>query len=256
MNIMPVVKFARFEIEDTIAYGVVDDERVTQIDGSPLNRWEPTGRVFDLDDVRLLVPCEPTKVLALAGNYRDHLGDRPAPKLPQPFHKPVSCLVPHESDVVQPPDADRIHYEAEMVVVIGRRARRVAESDALDFVLGITCGNDVSARDWQREDKHWWRAKGSDTFGPCGPVIVSGLDYGNLAMSLRVNGRVLQTTNTRNMIHTVEQIVGFISRHVTLEAGDLIYTGTPGQTTGLDVGDVVAVEIEGVGTLRNRIVAG
>jgi 2-keto-4-pentenoate hydratase/2-oxohepta-3-ene-1,7-dioic acid hydratase in catechol pathway len=148
-----------------------------------------------------------------------------------------------------------VHYEAEVVIVIGRRASNVAPGQALDYVLGITCGNDISARAWQKNDVQWWRAKGSDTFGPCGPFVAAGIDYANLDMELRVNGEVRQKTNTKNMIHDIPQTVSFISRYVTLEPGDLIYTGTPGKTQPLYPGDVVEVEIEGVGVLRNNVVA-
>ena len=138
---------------------------------------------------------------------------------------------------------------------MGKRAKNVPESTAMDYVFGITCGNDISARDWQKNDIQWWRAKGSDTFGPCGPFIASGLDYGNLQMTLRLNDEVRQQTTTKNMIHNLAQAVSYISRQVTLEPGDLIYTGTPGQTQPMQIGDIVEVEIEGVGVLKNRIVA-
>jgi 2-keto-4-pentenoate hydratase/2-oxohepta-3-ene-1,7-dioic acid hydratase in catechol pathway len=131
----------------------------------------------------------------------------------------------------------------------------VSQADALDYVLGVTCGNDVSARKWQQNDVQWWRAKGADTFGPCGPFIVSGLDYDNLDMELRVNGKTMHKTNTSKMIHGVAPTVSFLSRYVTLQPGDLIFTGTAGKTQPLAVGDVVEVEIEGVGVLRNRVVA-
>jgi 2-keto-4-pentenoate hydratase/2-oxohepta-3-ene-1,7-dioic acid hydratase in catechol pathway len=142
-----------------------------------------------------------------------------------------------------------------VVIVIGKRARKVSEEKAGDYILGITCGNDISARVWQREDRQWWRAKASDTFAPCGPYIASGLDYGNVDMTLRVNDEVKQKTNTKDLIFGIPKIVSFVSQHVTLEAGDLIYTGTTGTTEGMKPGDIVTVEIEGVGTLRNRVVA-
>jgi 2-keto-4-pentenoate hydratase/2-oxohepta-3-ene-1,7-dioic acid hydratase in catechol pathway len=141
-----------------------------------------------------------------------------------------------------------------MVVVVGKRARNVARDDALGYVFGVTCGNDVSARQWQKNDLQWWRAKGSDTFGPCGPFIATGIDYDDLQLVLRVNGAEQQSQRTSDLVHGVAAILSHVSRYMTLEPGDLIYTGTPGQTKALNPGDVVEVELEGVGVLRNRVV--
>jgi 2-keto-4-pentenoate hydratase/2-oxohepta-3-ene-1,7-dioic acid hydratase in catechol pathway len=138
-------------------------------------------------------------------------------------------------------------------VVIGRRAKNVSEAEALSYVFGVTCGNDVSARDWQKNDVQWWRAKSCDTFGPVGPFIVTGLNYDDLRVQLRLNGKVLQDERTSQMIHNVSQIVSFSSRHLTLEPGDLIYTGTSGRTSAIKPGDKVEVELEGVGILTNSV---
>ena len=249
-----VQKIARINIDGRILYGLVQDETVREIDGDVFGAWTPTDQQHQLSDVKLLVPTTPSKVIALAGNYRDHLGpDNPVPDHPQPFYKLPTSLLAHEGNIIQPSDQPGIHYEAEVVIVIGKRAQKVAVSDAMDYVFGVTCGNDVSARDWQRNDVQWWRAKGSDTFGPCGPWIAIGLDVGELEVQLRVNGEVRQTTNTRNMIHNIPMVVSFISQHVTLDPGDLIFSGTPGKTKSMSVGDIVEVEIEGVGVLRNRL---
>lgn len=250
-----VTKYVRFQKGDTVAYGVVEGSQVQQLSGDLFGEWHKTDNWHRLSDLKILIPTTPSKVMALAGNYRDHLGDSPVPKVPEPFYKPTSSLQRHDGLVVQPSDHAPVHFEAEMVIVIGKTAKSVSEQNALDYVFGITCGDDISARGWQQNDVQWWRAKGSDTFGPCGPFIVSGLDYNNLAMELRVNGEVKQKTNTRNQIHNVAQTVSFISRYVTLNPGDLVFTGTPGMTSGLNIGDVVEVEIEGVGVLRNRITA-
>ena len=250
-----MMKFVRFQSRGKAVYGIVEGDQVTEIEGRLFRKWQRTGRTHKLSDISILVPTRARKVIALAGNYRDHLGDTPVPTQPEPFFKLPSCLLPHEGDVVQPSDHEPVHYEAELVVVIGKKARDVAEDEALEYVFGITCGNDISARHWQQNDRQWWRAKGSDTFGPCGPFIVTGMDYDALDMELRVNGEVRQKTNTKNMIHNIAQTISFISRHVTLMPGDLIYTGTPGKTKPLQIGDVVEVEIQGVGVLRNRLVA-
>ena len=248
-------KYVRFKKGDTVAYGIVEGKQVRRLGGDLFGEWHKTDTMYPLKDVTLLVPSKPSKVLALAGNYRDHLGDKPLPANPEGFFKVPSCLQHPGGAIVLPKTTDDVHYEAEVVVVIGKRARNVAKEKALDYVLGITCGNDVSARTWQTNDVQWWRAKGSDTFGPCGPYIVSGLDYNNLRMQLRVNGEVRQDTTTKNMIHDIATTVSFLSHHVTLEPGDLIFTGTPGKTKPLKPGDVVEVEIEGVGVLRNPVVA-
>ena len=141
------------------------------------------------------------------------------------------------------------------MIVIGKRARKVSPGEAMQYVLGVTCGNNVSARDWQKNDVQWWRAKGSDTFGPCGPWIVSGINYGDLLLTVRVNGQVKQQQRTRDLVFGVAEIVSFASQYVTLEPGDLIYTGTPGTTTQIKPGDVVEVDLEGVGVLKNPVAA-
>jgi len=247
-------KYARFQIGDTTAYGLVEGERIRRLEGE-FGRWAPTVQTYALADVKLLAPTVPTKILAMAGNYHSHLHDQPAPKNPELFLKPPSCLLPAGEDILIPPGAAPVHYEAELVIVIGKRAKDVSKAEALDHVLGVTCGNDISARDWQVNDKQWWRAKGCDTFGPCGPFIVSGLNYDDLLVRLRLNGQIKQSQRTRDLIYGVADIVTFVSRHMTLEPGDLIFTGTSGTTEPIQPGDTVEVEIEGVGVLRNTVKA-
>lgn len=289
-----VRKFVRFQVGETVAYGLLENDRVRRLSGDLFGDWKKTDTTYALDEVKLLVPSEPTQVFALAGNYRSHLGEEEGVtttittvttvttnpetqqsesesettvetraageipeqlQIPQPFYKSVSSLQRHGGNIVIPKGSTEVHYEAELVIVIGKRARNVSKEEAPDYVLGVTCGNDVSARVWQQNDVQWWRAKGSDTFGPCGPVIASGLDYDNLNFELRLNGEVRQKDNTKHMIHDVASTVSFISRHVTLHPGDLIFTGTTGQTSAIQPGDVVEVEFEGVGMLRNSVVA-
>lgn len=250
-----VTRYVRFQVDDVTAYGMLEGERVRRLDGDLFGEWRRTDATYALGDVRLLVPAPPNcKILALAGNYQSHLGTQAPHPNPEVFFKPASSLIAHGENIVIPEGAEDVHYEAEMVIVIGRRARRVAEADALDHVLGVTAGNDISARQWQRNDVQWWRAKGSDTFAPCGPVIVSGVDYDDLKLTMSQNGEIRQETRTSEMVHNVAQIVSWISRHVTLEPGDLIYTGTPGVTSAIHPGDVLEVELEGAGILRNRVV--
>jgi 2-keto-4-pentenoate hydratase/2-oxohepta-3-ene-1,7-dioic acid hydratase in catechol pathway len=255
------VKFARFKVNDNITFGIVEGENVREVSGTIFGDWKKTDKVHALSDVMLMVPTRPQHVFAMAGNYKSHLTDTEIPpkfRIPQPFFKSPSSLVRHEGRIIIPKDAtEEVHFEAEMVVVIGKRARKVSKENALDYVLGVTCGNDVSERYWQNDEENkdvqWWRAKGSDTFGPCGPFIVSGLDYDDLLLTLRLNGEVKQQERTSQMIHDVATLVSFISKHVTLLPGDLIFTGTCGKTSALKPRDVVEVELQGVGILRNRV---
>ena len=250
-----VAKFARVEVDRKASYAIVEGDQVRLVEGDLFRSWKPTEKTFALSAVKLLPPTRPSKVLALAGNYKSHLGSEPLPANPEVFFKVPSCIIGHAAKIEIPPGTAQVDHEGEMVIVIGKRARNVPVAKAMDCVLGVTCGNDVSARDWQKSDRQWWRAKGSDTFGPCGPFIVSGINYDDLQLTVRVNGQLRQQQRTSDLIFGVAAIVGFISRHVTLEPGDLIYTGTPGKTTPIKPGDVVEVELEGVGVLRNPVAA-
>jgi len=250
-----VIRYVRFQANGKESYGIVENDKIRRITAEPFANWEKTETTYPLEQVKLLVPTKPSKVLALAGNYKSHIAGQPLPENPEVFFKVPSCLIAHEEKVIIPPGTTRVDYEAEMVIVIAKQAKEILEADALKYVLGVTCGTDVSARDWQKNDKQWWRAKGSDTFGPCGPFIVSGLNYDNLGLQLRLNGQVKQNANTNELIFNVSQIVSFISRHITLEPGDLIYTGTPGKTSPIKPADVIEVELKGVGILRNTVAA-
>lgn len=255
-------RYARFQVDDREMYGVVRGDRLHAIAGDVFGEHQITDRTYALADVELLVPTQPKQVFALAGNYLSHMTSDTVPekfKIPQPFLKTIGSLVPHEHPIIIPHDAsDDVHFEAELVIVIGRKARNVPEDKALEYVFGVTAGNDVSERFWQNDPEHrdvqWWRAKGADTFSPCGPFIVRGVDYDDLLLELRLNGQVKQQERTSGMIHGVAVTVSFISRYVTLYPGDLIFTGTPGTTSSMRDGDVVEVELEGVGVLRNPVV--
>ncbi len=251
-----IIKWARFQAGDEISYGLVEGDHIRRVTGDPFKGWKRTRKTFPLAEVKLLVPTQPKTVLAAALNYKSHLGttpSRPLPEVPQFFFKPSSCLIANGENIVLPSDGDPVHFEGELVIVIGKQASKVSKEKALDHVLGVTCGNDVSARDWQKNDIQWWRAKGTDTFGPCGPFIVSGLNYDDLQLETRVNGQVVQKERTSQMAQNVAALVSHASQYVTLEPGDLIYTGTPGQTSAMKSGDTVEVEIEGVGVLRNEV---
>ncbi len=251
-------KYVRFQAGTTIAHGIVEGDRVRQIKGDLFGAYEATNTTYPLESLKLLAPVKPTQVIAMAGNYRSHLAGEEISakfKIPQAFFKSASCVIGTGENIVIPRDAEDVHFEGELVIVIGREARDVPEEQALDYVFGVTCGNDVSERKWQKSDVQWWRAKGSDTFGPIGPVIVSGINYDDLQLTLRANGEVKQQQRTSDLIHSVPATVSFISRYVTLHQGDLIFTGTPGTTSAIKPGDTIEVEIEGVGTLTNGVVA-
>ena len=246
--------YARFEYEGRHNYGIAGNGTIDELRGGLFDPPEYTGRRFAMDDVKLLAPCMPPKILAVGLNYRSHLGSRPAPATPDIFYKPISCLQNPDDPIRIPADAQDAHFEGELVVVIGRPAHRLSQEEAADAVFGVTCGNDVSDRNWQRNtDRQWWRAKGCDTFGPLGPWIVTGLNYGDLAIETRVDGEVLQKQRTRDLLFDVPTVISFISHYVTLTPGDIIFTGTPGNTRRMVPGEVVEVEIEGIGVLRNPV---
>ncbi len=252
-----MTKYIRYRAGDGACYGIVDGETVRELRGDLFEHQE-TGVTHRLGDLKLLYPCTPSKILAVGLNYGSHLGGRPAPKNPEIFYKPVSCLQDPEGPIAIPRDATNVHYEGELVVVMGRRAHRASREEASAAIFGVTCGNDVSERDWQHganKDLQWWRAKGADTFGPMGPAIVTGLDYSNLLLQTRLNGEVVQKQSTSDLMFDGPAIVEYISQWVTLERGDVIYTGTPGSTKKMNPGDTVEVEIEGIGILRNKVVS-
>jgi 2-keto-4-pentenoate hydratase/2-oxohepta-3-ene-1,7-dioic acid hydratase in catechol pathway len=248
-----VARYVRYEYRGKRAYGLLEQDAIREIRGGIFGARTLTGVKVKLADAKLLYPCEPTTVLAVGLNYKSHLGTRPAPTKPEFFFKPSASLVEPAGEILIPPGAKNVHYEGEFVIVIGKTARRVAEDDALNYVFGYTCGNDVSERDWQRDDLQWWRAKGADTFGPLGPVIATGLEYRKSRLQTRVNGEVKQSQLLSDLLFDVPAIVSFASRHVTLHPGDVIYTGTPGATSAMKPGDTVEVEIDGIGVLRNTV---
>jgi 2-keto-4-pentenoate hydratase/2-oxohepta-3-ene-1,7-dioic acid hydratase in catechol pathway len=254
-----VTRYVRFRAEKTVAYGVLNGETVSVLSGAPWTGAKETGAKHKLPDVKLLMPCTPSKALAVITNYKSHLGNRPVPKVPGIFYKPISCLRDPGEPIVIPPEATDVHYEGEMVVVIGKRVQNAGLDQAREAIFGVTCGNDVSERQWQggpERDLQWWRAKGADTFGPLGPMIVRGLDYAKLLLQTRLNGKVVQKQYTSDLIFDGPTVISFVSKFVTLLPGDVIYTGTPGSTSKMKDGDVVEVDIEGIGVLRSPVKAG
>jgi len=237
-------------------YGMLDGETVREVGGDHFGERTATGTSHKLSEVKLLFPVVPGKIMAVGLNYKSHLGGRPQPEHPEMFYKPVTALQDPGEPIAIPRDATDVHYEGELVVVIGKRTRNATPQEARGAIFGVTCGNDVSERNWQHgtgKDLQWWRAKGCDTFAPLGPAIVTGLDYGNLLLETRLNGEVVQKQTTADLIFDCPSIVSWVSGWVTLMPGDIIYTGTPGSTRKLSAGDTVEVAIEGVGVLRNPV---
>ncbi|MBO9541220.1 fumarylacetoacetate hydrolase family protein [bacterium] len=246
-----MTRFIRFELDGAPAWGETDGETVTVLDGS-IGAFTATARKVQFEGLRLLAPATPGKILAVGLNYRSHLQGRPAPARPELFYKPPSALVGPEEAILLPPDAADPHFEGELVVVMGKRARHVSPEEARSCVFGYTAGNDVSDRQWQANDRQWWRAKGCDTFAPLGPWIVSALSP-DAVIRTRAGGEVYQEAPLSDLIFDVAQVVSFASRYLTLEAGDLIFTGTPGHTRAMQPGETVEVEVTGLGTLRNPV---
>lgn len=197
----------------------------------------------------------PSKIIGIGQNYRAHAAEmgKGIPEEPLMFLKPRSAMIPDGGQILRPSGYERVDYEGELGVVIGQRARRVSKAEALSFVMGFTCVNDVTVRDLQKKDGQWTRAKGFDTFCPIGPRIVGGLDPSNLKITTRVNGVTKQDSSTSDLIFDVPTLIAFVTQHMTLEVGDVISTGTPAGVGNLSVGDTVEVEIEGIGILRNTV---
>ena len=253
------MRIARYEWEGRARYGLVDLEsgKVREIPGEPFGRVETTGDARRLEEVRLLSPVVPGKIVAVGLNYKDHareLGMK-LPEEPLLFLKAPSALNDPGGEIVYPPQSRRVDYEAELAVVIGRVAKNVKGKDAAAHILGYTCINDVTARDLQVKDVQYTRAKGFDTFAPLGPWIVTDFDPTEASVRCLVNGEVRQDGNTREMGASVYRLVEYISSVMTLFPGDVIATGTPPGIGPLRVGDVVTVEVGGIGALTNRVVA-
>jgi 2-keto-4-pentenoate hydratase/2-oxohepta-3-ene-1,7-dioic acid hydratase in catechol pathway len=255
-----VERFVRFRSSPAgkVSWGRVDGDIVKELSGAPYLAARETGKKHPLAKVLLAAPVEPVKLLAVGLNYRSHIGTRPVPPFPEIFYKPITCLQDPGAPILHPRDSKNTHYEGELVIVLGKGGRNLSAEQAKAAIFGVTCGNDVSERDWQngpQKDLQWWRAKGTDTFGPVGPQLVKGLDYGKLLLQTRLNGEVVQKQYTSDLIFDGPTIVSYISRYVTLTPGDVIFTGTPGSTKPMKPGDTVEIEIAGIGVLRNPIQA-
>lgn len=248
-----VTKYVRYEHGGAASYGVLEGETIHQLDGDVFESPARTGVTVALGDVTLLPPSEPKKVVAAGLNYRSHLGGAQPAEYPGLFDKHATSLIGHEAEITYYEDATNLHFEGEMVLIIGKVTRNVSVEEAPAHVFAVAPGNDVSERVWQSNDLQWFRAKGADTFGPVGPVMARGVDYDDLLLRTRVNGEVVQSQRTRDLLFDSSYLVSYVSRYVTLEPGDMIFTGTPGSTSAMQPGDVVEVELEHVGVLRNTV---
>jgi 2-keto-4-pentenoate hydratase/2-oxohepta-3-ene-1,7-dioic acid hydratase in catechol pathway len=251
-----VTSYVRYRRGSATSYGVLDGDKIHPLSGDLFGDHAVSSASHMLSEVKLLYPCEPPKLMAVGLNYKSHIGNRPAPKNPEIFYKPISALQNPGDPIIIPEGANNVHYEGEFVLVIGKRLKGASRDEARAGIFGVTCGNDVSERDWQNgpeKDLQWWRAKGADTFAPMGPSIVRGLDYGKLLLQTRLNGQVVQKQYTSDLLFDPPAIVSWVSKHITLVPGDVIFTGTPGSTKPMKPGDEVEVEIAGIGVLKNPV---
>lgn len=249
------MKLVRFLAPGGPSCGILNNDEVVELDGNFFGPFKTLKRCRPASSVRLLAPCAPSKIVAVGLNYRDHAGELglPVPEEPVLFLKPPTSVIGPDEAIRWPAMSGRVDYEAELGVVIKDRVSGIAPESAREHILGYTCANDVTARDLQKKDGQWTRAKSFDTFCPAGPWIETDLEPGDLLIESFVNGERKQSSRTSQFIFPVERLVSFISRVMTLEPGDLIITGTPAGIGPMRPGDVVEVRIEGIGSLRNRV---
>jgi len=253
------MRIARYSHDNLVRYGVVEGSEILELPGHPFaaagESLTTTGTVHDLDAVRLLAPVIPTKVIGIGKNYADHAAEMggPPPGQPLMFLKPTTSLIGSDDPIVLPPESTEVEFEAELAVVIGRMCRRVPAAQAASVILGYTCANDVTARDLQRADGQWTRAKGFDTFCPLGPWIDTEFDPTDAVVECEVNGETAQRASTATMVHAVPALIEAVSAVMTLLPGDVILTGTPAGVGPMSAGDEVIVTVNGLGTLVNPV---
>ncbi len=243
--------------DESPRYGWLHDDKIGDIQGNLFGKYRRLEAKTPLTDVKLLAPSAPSKIVCVGRNYVEHakeLGNE-VPQIPLIFLKPPSSIINPGDTVILPPQSKQVEHEAELVVVIGKRARHVTAEEAKNYVFGYTVGNDVTARDLQKIDDQWTRAKGFDTFCPFGPWIDTDFDISDALITCKVNGQPRQMASTRDMVFNVPTLIAYITSVMTLEPGDLIFTGTPSGVGPLADGNEVVVEIEGLGVLRNPIKA-
>jgi 2-keto-4-pentenoate hydratase/2-oxohepta-3-ene-1,7-dioic acid hydratase in catechol pathway len=251
-----LMKLVRIRRDAQIVWGLVEGEQVVIAGGDPFSGLTPTSDRVPLAGAELLAPVAPSKIIAIARNYRAHAAElnNPVPEAaPLFFFKPPSAVIGPRAAIVRPQGVGRIEHEAELAVVIGRRGKDISADRAFDFVLGYTCLVDVTARELQKTLGHFSQAKGYDTFCPLGPWIETELDPRDLRVSLRKNGALVQDGRTSELVHPIDRLIAAVSAVCTLEPGDVIATGTPKGVGPLEAGDRIEVEIEGIGALENVV---
>ena len=252
------MRFVKIDRLGKPTWGLIEGDRVFTISGSPYENWSYEGPKIPLRRCAFLPPCDPTKIVCVGKNYYEHIeeirnmiGGEEKPTL---FLKAPNALNHHDGEVHAPDFVERLDYEGEVAVVIKKQAKNVKASEAYNYILGVTCFNDITARDIQKADGQWTRGKNMDGFAPIGPIVTDEVDPGHLKICTRLNGEVVQESNTEKFMVGIAELIEFITASMTLEPGDVVATGTPAGIGPMKKGDVVEVEIEGVGTLRNTIV--
>jgi len=257
------MKWCRFSTGDGISYGIIEGDNVVEVEGDPFDGYNKTSKSQPLASVKLEVPVIPPTFYAAGINYPEHVtwaakmrGEEPVlPEKADIGYRAINALVPNEHPIIVPKDAtELVQYEGELVVVIGKECKNVTQAQALDYVLGYTIGNDVSERTWQRGDRTMWRAKNTDTFKPMGPWIVTDLEPDDLHVTITLSERVVGEYDVKTAIFGVREYISEMSRYLTLVPGDIIWMGTDGATENMVDGDLVEVEISGIGVLRNKVV--
>ncbi len=251
-------RFVKFETTDGVNWGKLAEEGIMKISGNPAYGWEPENVYFEHANIKLLAPVEPSKIVLVGLNYREHVKEsqsaKEVPEEPVIALKPPSALIGPGEKIIRPGFSDRVDYEAELGVIIAKECRNVAAVEAEDYIFGFTCVNDVTARDLQKKDVQWTRGKGFDTFCPVGPWIVAKLNYQDVLVESYLNGELRQSARTSDQIFPITQLIAFISKVMTLYPGDLISTGTPSGVGPMQTGDRIEIRIEGVGSLVNDVV--
>jgi 2-keto-4-pentenoate hydratase/2-oxohepta-3-ene-1,7-dioic acid hydratase in catechol pathway len=251
-------RFIRFEAAEGIVWGIFEDGKIHKINSDPTGDYKTTGVYYAPSAIRLLAPVQPSKIVCVGLNYKEHVKESQSadevPEEPVLFLKPPSSLIGPGERIIYPEMSDRVDYEAELGVVIGRECKNVAAIEAEDYIFGFTCVNDVTARDLQKKDGQWTRGKGFDTFCPVGPWVVDKLKYEDLQIESFLNGELKQSSRTSQMIFAVPTLISFISKVMTLHPGDLISTGTPSGVGPMQTGDRIEVRIEGIGSLVNDVI--
>ena len=253
------MRFVRFQKQDELPrFGWLHEDKIGEIEGDLFGAYKRLKAEIPLKDARLLAPSTPSKIVCVGRNYVEHAKElgNDVPKVPLIFLKPPSSVIAPGEVILLPPQSAQIEHEAELVVVIGKRGRNVTTESARDLILGYTIGNDVTARDLQKTDGQWTRAKGFDTFCPFGPWIDTDFNPADALITCRVNGQMRQLASTRDMVFNIGMLIAYVTSVMTLEPGDLIFTGTPAGVSQLNHGDTVEVEIDGLGLLSNPVKAG